>query len=281
MSNLQGAGWSWRPTPGWRDERGPLLVGIGLAGAALLLACGVIAWTRGRPIAAIVLAVLAAALGRVVVSSYPRRRRSGSLRTVSMSGQPGILIPVRRMRLDVIASLFLLAAGFLFGAAVLVYVTIDKEKPVVAIGVFVLGAIGFVCGKGASAAFAAHRRAHLGIVLTPDHVVMETAVPVLIIPWAQVSAFRTFSLQTSMSTVFAIVQNWIAVAVRDPTQVPNAEKPAALLARRFTPGVVAVLTTRQLAVDPQRALDLLHFYLDNPEARAELGTDRPRARFER
>lgn len=226
----------------------------GLAGVSIVLAAVQLA--HGHLELAFLLAVVAAAFAPA--PWWHNRRRADRTR-VDSTPDPGLLLPVNPSTWAFAASALLLGAGFVEAGVALAMRAADEGDS--AAGVVVLVP---VCGLGllllivAVAAMRSRFRRGLGLLLTPDAIVVATGRRPLRVPWNAVVAIRPHWVR--------MVDDWIAIddEVRNLLTIQVHRR---LVARRPRP-----LDASRLACRPELALAILRFYLDHPEARHELGS---------
>ncbi len=107
------------------------------------------------------------------------------------------------------------------------------------------------------------------VTLTPTAVVADRG-SALVIPWSQITEVRATEAVTGIphSLLPPPKQNWLTIAVADPDAVAGAVSRSL---RRFGANTITGFPTTSLLSDPVVLFHTLHYYLDNPQARPELG----------
>ncbi|WP_139190568.1 hypothetical protein [Actinokineospora iranica] len=186
---------------------------------------------------------------------------TGSARIVDADGAPGLLLPSRPT--TVAAGVLLIVVGACF--AVLGGLLIAGESVIGAVGGVVLGLLGVLLL--AAGGFALRRKPRaVGIVLTPDHVVLNWLRPVVRLPWTSIIEIRPLALRMGRART-APTRNYLGVVCREPGVVDERTRKAAA---RFGKDLACAVSMRSVDLDQLVVLHTLRFYLDNPPARAEL-----------
>jgi hypothetical protein len=111
------------------------------------------------------------------------------------------------------------------------------------------------------------------VTLTPAAVVAGNG-DALIIPWSAITEVRATTLVTGVPHPLLPPprQNWLLIGVADRTAVLGPGTPERAL-RRFGANTVLGFPATRLLTDPVVFFHALHYYLDNPAARAELACE--------
>lgn len=239
---LQAQGHGWHLRPG----RNALVAGAALVFAAILGAVAISAWRQEKYAAAALLAVVAAGFLGLAV---PWRRRRPPRLVEDESGR-GLLLPLGAP-----------GPGPTLGALVI--------GPLLVLG----GVVGLVDGQwgglvavlaggvvllGLYAALRATRIEDRGVALVPDGIVVRTSRTPVRLAWSDVTGVRAHwrrRVRGLYPTPDEPVHNWLTFEVAGTGQ-----------------GVSIDPTT--FACDPELALAVIRHYLDHPDDRAELGTER-------
>lgn len=163
-----------------------------------------------------------------------------------------------------VSALFL-GAGFVeFGVALEVRAADEGDRSIGILLLALMGGFGAFLWVKTFEALRSRFRANLGLLVTPESIVIHTDARLLRIPWRAVTAFRAHWVQMS--------DDWIEIddLVRNFLTIEVYQR---LVTRKPRP-----LDVSRMACQPELALAVLRFYLASPDARAEL---RSRAAAER
>lgn len=186
----------------------------------------------------------------------------GSARTVDVDGALGLLLPSRQTARAAAVVLILVGAGL----AALSGLLLAGDGVIAVLGGVVLGLLGVLLLAAGLFALVRSRSRKVGIVLTPDHVVLNWVRPAVRLPWDGVREIRPLVLRMGRSGA-SPTRHYVGVVADDPALVgPRMRKVGA----RFGPDVACAVAMSSVDVDQLVVLHTLRFYRDNPDARAEL-----------
>ncbi|MBC6448988.1 hypothetical protein [Actinokineospora xionganensis] len=177
----------------------------------------------------------------------------------TFDGVTGLLIPARQAR--VAAGIILIIFGLGLGGLAALLIIRGGVGPTV--GAVVLGILGVLLL--AAGFFALKRKQRMvGILLTPDHIALTWVHPVVRLPWQDLTEVRPLSLRIGRSRT-GPTQNYLGLisAVAADTRMRK-------VAAKFGRDVACAVPMRSMDLDQLVVLHTLQFYLDNPDARAEL-----------
>jgi hypothetical protein len=186
----------------------------------------------------------------------------GLVATVEEDGGQGLLLPSRQAR--VAAGVLLVVVGLALGGLT-AYLIIHGGVPATLGGV-VLGVLGLLLI--AAGVFALRRKPRTtGILLTPEHLVINWVHPAVRVPWDDITEIRPLGMRIGRANT-GPSHNYIGVVSRESDAANTRMRK---LAAKFGKDVTCALPMRSLDIDQLVVLHTLAFYLDNPDARAELG----------
>ncbi|CRK58986.1 hypothetical protein [Alloactinosynnema sp. L-07] len=185
----------------------------------------------------------------------------GKVATVEEEGGGGLLLPSRQAR--VAAGVVLVILGLVFGGLA-AFLIVRGGMPT-SLGGGVLGVLALLLL--AAGVFALRRKPRTtGILLTPDHVVINWVHPAVRLAWDDITEIRPLGLRIGRANT-GLSHNYVGVVSR---QSDAANVRMRKVAARFGKDVTCALPMRSLDVDQLVVLHTLTFYLDNPDSRAEL-----------
>ncbi|WP_146108410.1 hypothetical protein V5P93_001604 [Actinokineospora auranticolor] len=192
----------------------------------------------------------------------PAGSPAGDALTVAADGSPGLLLPSRPA--TIAAAVVLIVAGLVLGgSAALLIVNGGGLAATAGVVLALLGLLLLAAGVFALT----RKQREVGIVLTPDHVVLNWVRPEVRLPWEAITEFRPVSLRLGRSGN-ANRQNYLGVAAHHHhVEVDSRMRKVAV---RFGPDLVCAVPMRTVDLDQLVVLHTLRFYLDNPGHRAEL-----------
>ncbi|WP_157508957.1 hypothetical protein [Luteipulveratus halotolerans] len=185
--------------------------------------------------------------------------------------QHGLLIPTRPPSLRRVIAYGIFAGLMLSLAAVSVaMVVVDGEYGAI-FGGIVLLLIGLLASAACLGGIRSRRAPDQGLLLTPDEVVLLRQER-MSVPWSDVTGFRDHWRRSVGRGVYNTaddqVDNWLTVVRRPGAAADAPPDVASLLSGTSDPSLDAAT----VGMDPYLALAIARFYLDHPEARAELGS---------
>ncbi|WP_156893231.1 hypothetical protein [Actinokineospora enzanensis] len=186
---------------------------------------------------------------------------AGNALTVDSEGAAGLLLPTRPTTIAAGVVLIVVGLGLMVPGGLL----IASGHLMLGIAGGVLGLLGLLFLAAGIFALTRKQR-EVGIVLTPDHVVLNWARPSVRLPWTSITEIRPVSLRMGRGRG-APSQNYLGVAAHGQGEVNDRMRK---LAVRFGPDLVCAVSMRTVDLDQLVVLHTLRFYLDNPRARAEL-----------
>lgn len=216
----------------------------------------------------------------VVLTAIPLLFRSGKVPpdTRIIDGTYGTFLPVRTTsaaRLFVFIALALLFYALALGGLVRAFSGSVRSNFWLALLVS-LG-LGTLFALAARGTLNARKRENVGIFLTATHVfLLDRLVPVEL-TWQEISAI--YPHWTKSGRILQPVKNWLTFERVTPTGPSSGEDSYrdlfALSSGTLEPSTKLDL----LSIDPHRVVTAINHYLNNPEARKELGTERALAAF--
>ena len=242
-----------------------LLAAFGAARAQLWLATGLLV--------AVGVAVLLLSAGRDTTPRPPRlfTPPADPLEPPAPGTGTGVLLPKRPLRWATLYAWGVL--GLLLavsGVGVAVEAAIASRPGEVLQGLFP-GGIGALLLLGTYAGVSNRRAPHAGLFLRPDAVELRTEATHLTLPWDTITGFRPhWTKAKSRHGATVAVNNWLSV---ETTLELTTEETTGLSMLART-GTTPVLDIDMLAAPPLDVLAVCRFYLEHPERRAELGTER-------
>ena len=259
----RGEGWHLEP------RRYLLFKVAGLLALVVFLVAAVGRLVAGHPLQSAGLAVVGAALSAV---PFDRNTRRLPARTVVVDGQPGLLVPTHPAKRSTVAALAVLGLLLLTGSVAAVVLGIGNGELGGAIGGAVLSAVGILLVAGAVGAGRERRTLDRGLLLLPAGVVLRTGRRTPLLPWDEIAGFRDHWSRPGRKILWTEVtdqvDSWLSVQPVAGASWP----PDPLRARTGTPD--PTIEVAAIAVDPVVVLAVLRIYLEYPELRAELGTER-------
>ncbi|MBB6628327.1 hypothetical protein H5V45_13455 [Nocardioides sp. KIGAM211] len=264
--NRAGEGWHLEPRRRWL-----LLVGAVLA-AALLIVPGIVAATQGKLLAAAFCIVIGLAF---LALPFGRTRRRLPARAWTDGTEHGVLLPTHPMKVTSIAALAVLgsvltAAGVGIGVEAVLDGTYGDL-----VGAFISLLIGLLMLLGAYAGIRSRMASDRGLLLTPAAVTLRTGRVVEVLPWTGVVAVHAHwnrRVRGAFKSVDEQIDNWLTF--QTAPGVVEGDDPLALMSGTKQP----TLDAETLAMDPYVVVDVLRFYLEQPDRRTELATDAALAR---
>ncbi|WP_436501926.1 hypothetical protein [Actinokineospora sp. HUAS TT18] len=185
----------------------------------------------------------------------------GQVSTVAEDGGGGLLLPSRQAR--VAAGVLLVVAGLALGGVTALLIVFGGV--IAMFGAVVFGILGLLLL--AAGVFALRRKPRTtGVLLTPEHVVINWVHPAVRVPWSDISEIRPLCLRIGRANT-GPSQNFVGVVSHNSETMNTRMRKAA---EKFGKDVACALPMRSLDVDQLVVLHTLTFYLDNPDARAEL-----------
>jgi hypothetical protein len=248
---------SGREGDGWhlslrRHRLIPLTIAA-LSGVCVVLA-GVQAVERNIEVM-VVLLILAAAFAPA--PWWLNRRRADPFYVDSGLGS-GLLLPVNPRTWAFALSAFFMGAGFVeFGFALEVRAAHEGDRSIGIMLLALIGGFGVLLWVRTFDALRSRFRPNLGLLLTPESIVVNTDARPLHIPWDAVTAVRAHWVRLSDG-------DWLEVD-DDVRNLLTLEVHRRLVARKPRP-----LDVSRLACEPDLAVAILRFYLATPDARDEL-----------
>lgn len=197
-------------------------------------------------------------------SAQPSGMPTGAAAAARFDGVPGLLIPARQAR--VAAGVVLILVGLALGGLAALLIMRGGVGPTV--GAVVLGILGVLLL--AAGFFALKRKQRtVGILLTPDHIALTWVHPVVRLDWQDITEIRPLSLRIGRSRT-GPTQNYLGIIC---TNARAADTRMRKVAAKFGPDVACAVPMRSMNLDQLVVLHTLRFYLENPDARAELAGD--------
>ncbi|WP_285508294.1 hypothetical protein [Actinokineospora sp. NBRC 105648] len=191
----------------------------------------------------------------------PAGTPSGAVAVVRTDDAAGVLLPSRPAA--VAAGVVLVLVGLAMAVPGGLLIAGGPTLAVVA-GV-VLGLLGLLLL--AAGVFALTRKQRdVGILLTPEHVVLNWVRPAVRVPWGSITEIRPLALRMGRKRG-ALSQNYLGVAAHEHSE--EAER-MRKVATRFGPDLLCAVSMRTVNVDQLVVLHTLRYYLANPSARTEL-----------
>ena len=245
--NPAGGGWHLRP------GRHYLLAGATVVLAGILVAVAIDAIAEGKVAAAVLLLVVAVAFLVLGFPTSPRR----DPRLVETSAGRALLLPVNPPGAGVTVGLVVLGVLLVLGGGIGA-----SEGHWGGLGAILVGALLML---GGYASVRARLIPDRGVALLPAGVLLRTRREPVALAWEAITGLRTHwtrRVRGAMPSPDEMVHNWLTFEVAGSSH-----------------GVSMDPTT--FAIDPVAALALLQHYLDHPDDRPELGTDRSLERARR
>ncbi|SDH46601.1 hypothetical protein SAMN05192558_102191 [Actinokineospora alba] len=197
-------------------------------------------------------------------SPQPSGTPTGAATAATFDGVPGLLIPARQAR--VAAGVVLIIVGLGLGGLSALLIIRGGVGPT--LGAVVLGILGVLLLLAGF--FALKRKQRMvGILLTPDHVALTWVHPVVRLPWHDITEIRPLSLRIGRSKT-APTQNYLGLITTDAAAADTRMRK---VAAKFGRDVACAVPMRTMDIDQLVVLHSLRFYLENPDARAELSGD--------
>ncbi|MGH3863734.1 hypothetical protein [Actinokineospora sp.] len=194
-------------------------------------------------------------------TAQPSGTPSGAACAATVDGVAGLLIPARQARIAAGIVLIIVGLG-LGGLAALLIIRGGVGPTVGAVVLGILAALLLAAGF-----FALKRKQRIvGILLTPDHIALTWVHPVVRVPWQGITEIRPLSLRIGRSRT-GPSQNYLGVV---STEAASADTRMRKVAAKFGRDVACAVPMRNMGIDQLVVLHTLRFYLDNPDARAEL-----------
>ena len=269
--NDEGEGWHHQ-----HSSRGLAIAASAIVGGGLLVfAVGAArdgAWLAALFMTVVGLAVLVLSAGR---DPRPRPARlytppADPLEPPAPGTSTGVLVPGRPHRWVTLAAWGLLGL-LLAGAGVGMVVEGALEgRPGEALRGLVPTVIGALFLVGIYAGTRNRLTPHQGLLLRPDALVLRNEAEHVTVPWESVTRLRPhWTKVTSRGTTVRIL-NWLSVE----TSLDLAVEETTGLSVMAGTGTTPVLDVDALAARPRDVLEVCRFYLEHPERRAELETER-------
>jgi hypothetical protein len=193
-------------------------------------------------------------------SPRPSGTPTGAPVTVDDEAGTGLLLPSRQVR--VAAGVILIVIGAGLGVAGGLMIT---HGVAATLGGVVLGVLGLLLL--AAGAFSLRRKHHTtGILLTPEQVVLNWVHPAIRLPWQDITEIRPLGLRVGRART-SLSHNYLGVVTRDHD---SGNVRMRKVASKFGKDLACALPMRTIDVDQLVVLHTVTFYLDNPDARAEL-----------
>lgn len=264
--NNDGEGWHLKP------KRRFFFAALSVVGALILVGLARQALAEGRVVVAVYALLIAVPIAAVPVE----RQRSQPARMFESPTSYGLLLPLHPYKVSLVVCFALVAPLLLATPFGLVYAGTQgrlegAEYVGAVLGSLVAVAVGLLFVAAAWGGLASRRSPNRGILLTIDGVVLRTQHKPASFGWHAVRGVRAhWRRQRSAGDNFIspedIVRNWFTFEV-DPAQVEGST-PASAFAGIKHP----TLDASRMALDPELALAVCRFYLDDAEARGELRT---------
>ncbi|OLR91494.1 hypothetical protein [Actinokineospora bangkokensis] len=188
---------------------------------------------------------------------------TGRARQAEIGGETGLLLPTRQAGAGAGIGLLVLGALLVVGAVFLVL----SENTLVAVGGWVLGLLGALFVAAGVFALRGGTRA-VGVLLTPEHVVLNWSPPPVKVPWSQVREVRPVAIRFGRANTRPTA-NYLGVATVTEGVAGGRHRS---LAARFSRDLSAAVPMRLMLVDQLVVLRAFHHYLAHPDDRAELAT---------
>lgn len=264
LQRSTGEGWQLSPRRSSVTRVVGALVGVAIAAA------GGVSLGAGGLLPGLLLVAGGLALGWVTWSLNTPGRRIPPRITQTGAGDHGLFVPTQpNSPLQVIA-FAVLGLLFLAGAGVLLYAVLTDSRWLNLVGVVVCLAFGVVFLVGAWAALRSRAAGPPGIVIGTQAVELRNRREAVSVPWDDITAVRAHWSGGARRGSMNSVENWLTLELTHPPTGTGTtpRRKDALAAVSGTP--YPTVAVRELAVDPERLLEALRFYLANPSARVEL-----------
>lgn len=166
----------------------------------------------------------------------------------------------------------LLAGGMLLAAGIVVLVMALSGEWAALVGFVVLAVLGVILVAGGCASLLASRHEN-ALDLTAEHVVVALGGDRLAVAWSDITEIRAACIRYGIGPGPRPAQNWVLIAVRDPSTVPERGTRLGRFGASAAGDVAAAIADSRVS-DPLLLLHGLRYYLRHAEARSELADGR-------
>lgn len=264
---------------GWHHHRSSRRLTLGASGflGGGLLVCAVGAAREEAWLAAVFLTVVGLAVLALTAGRDPRPRPVRLFTPPADPVEPpapgtstGVLVPTRPHRWTMLASwsvlgLLLAGAGVVAGVQGAVRGEVGG-----ALGSVIPAGLGVLLLLAVHAGLRNRLTPHQGLLLRPDALVLRTEAIQVSVPWDTITRLRPHWTKVTSRGTTVVVNNWLSV---ETTLELDRESTTGVSVVAGT-GTTPTLDIDALAAPPVAVLEVCRFYLEHPERRLELETER-------